>query len=140
MKVAVVGAPGTGKTWLVRALSDAPPTEALRPELHDGPGIVGNSAFDLVLLMGLDLQVPSAAQLLADQSIRTALVRGGTGFRVVYGLGQARSTNALHALGALQRTGETALRYACDTCSDPDCEHQLFSRLLQGSRGPLQAG
>ena len=89
--------------------------------------------------MGLDLAEPSPAQLLADQLLRSDLGRGNTGFRVVYGRGNARLVNALRALGATERTAETTWRYECDKCSDPQCEHRLVSGLLQGAGGSLQA-
>lgn len=135
MKVAVVGAPGSGKSWLVRALSLAPFSESRRVELHDSPDAGRCCAFDVVLLMGLDIAEPSP-----DQLLRSAFGRREPGFRVVYGLGNARLTNALHALGTLERAAETVLHYNCDKCSDPQCERRLFSGLLQGAGGALQAG
>lgn len=143
MNIAVVGAPGTGKSWLVRALTDAQadsPDGPRQATFHDGPEIQDDPAFDVVLLMGLDLSPPSGAEVQADQQIRAALAHHGIGFRVVYGQGAARLANALRVLVTAERRGTTPWRHQCDTCSDPDCEHQLFSRLLQGAGGPLQAG
>lgn len=142
MKIAILGAPGSGKTWLARALADTPPIGLGPVEPRDNPDLALCATFDVVLLMGLDLCMPSTAQLLADASLRSDLAQSNTGFRVVYGLGKARLVNALHALPALSKhvpTVETPLHINCDKCSDPDCEHRLFSRLLQGAGSSLQA-
>ena len=89
-----------------------------------------------------------------DALLRAALHKAGVAYKVVYGQGPARLNNALLALGweampepqendtplnaapttreqaqyALNR-GRTAWR--CDKCSDAECEHRLFSELIQ---------
>ncbi|PIT73292.1 AAA family ATPase [Limnohabitans sp. G3-2] len=108
--------------------------------------------FDKTLVTGLDLpwvadgwqrdgpQVRGPV----DTLVRRALERAGIAYRVVYGQGQQRLNNALLALGqpgeddAARMTRENAqfainegrTVWQCNACSDPVCEHQLFTRLL----------
>ena len=50
--------------------------------------------------------------------------------RVVYGRGPERLTNALIALKQMQpRVAERTWTWSCDKCSDPECEHRLFTSL-----------
>lgn len=75
-----------------------------------------------------------------DQLVRAALRRARVDFQVVYGSGAARLASALDALAGLGIAGGGAARaepdatrpwaWDCDKCSDPECEHKLFSRLL----------
>ena len=101
--------------------------------------------YDLTLLTGLD--VPWVADGLqrdgpqvrepVDALLRQALTHSGLRWQVVYGNGPARLHAALRAWDAhcaqAARPAEAATpgwTWACDSCSDPDCEHRLFSRLL----------
>ncbi len=102
--------------------------------------------YDLTLLTGLDL--PWVADglrregLLArdrvDAQLRDLLTSAGIGFRLVYGQGESRVANALAAIGsAPQIAGDSIAAQAqgrprrwqwnCDKCSDPGCEHRLFT-------------
>ncbi|MDB5752675.1 MAG: hypothetical protein JWP65_3096 [Ramlibacter sp.] len=75
-----------------------------------------------------------------DQLVRAALQRAGVDFQVVYGRDAARLASALAALASLGFAGRSAARaepdasrpwaWNCDKCSDPECEHKLFSRLV----------
>jgi len=109
--------------------------------------------YDLTLVTGLDL--PWVADGLqrdgphvrgpVDARVRQALTQAGVGFRVVYGQGLARLNNALLALGlppedASAWEDRTSAQFAlnqgrtpwlCEKCSDPDCEHRLFTGLLE---------
>lgn len=103
---------------------------------------------DLTLLMGLDLPwVPDglfrdSAQVreVCDAILRRELQGAGIGFTPVYGQNEARLQAALRVVGARlgvplvsadpaweQGTG----RWSCENCSDPDCEHKLFTGLLR---------
>lgn len=108
--------------------------------------------YDMTLVTGLDL--PWVADGLqrdgphvrapVDALLRQALERGGMSYRVVYGQGPQRVNNALLALGLPGEDGQTGqLReqaqfainqgrtvWQCNDCSDPECEHKLFSGLL----------
>lgn len=110
------------------------------------------SLYDTTLITGLDL--PWVADGLqrdgphvrgpVDTLVRQALDRAGVAYRVVYGQGHQRLNNALLALG-LPGEDETARMtrenaqfaindgravWQCNECSDPDCEHKLFTGLL----------
>ena len=110
-------------------------------------------SYDLTLLTGLDL--PWVADGLqrdgahvrepVDALVRAALDGAGIGYRIVYGSGNARLDNALFAINSAASCGgilcakarfrseNVASRpWACEKCSDPDCEHKLFSGLLEG--------
>ena len=110
-------------------------------------------SYHLTLLTGLDL--PWVADGLqrdgahvrepVDALVRAALDGAGIPYRIVYGSGTARLDNALFAinsaalcegiLGAqaiFRSENVTSRPWACEKCSDPDCEHKLFSGLLRG--------
>jgi nicotinamide riboside kinase len=108
--------------------------------------------YDSTLVTGLDL--PWVADGLqrdgpqargpVDTLLRQALERAGIAYRVVYGQGPQRLNNALLALGlegddgAARTTRENAqfainegrTVWQCNECSDPACEHKLFTGLL----------
>ncbi|RZL68032.1 MAG: ATPase [Variovorax sp.] len=81
-----------------------------------------------------------------DAKVRAALARAGVAYTVVHGIGDERLANAWNAInsiaasssgvGAEGRFGleNAAWSWACDKCSDPDCEHRLFSDLVAGKR------
>lgn len=116
-----------------------------------------------VLLMGLDLPCAAshrAAQEACDARLRRALADAGCGYRVVYGQGSQRIDNALRALNAIKTIAKSALsacaeadldsdfgsdgagRFArlrawnCEKCSDPVCEHRLFTARAGQSAAP----
>ena len=69
-----------------------------------------------------------------DALLRAKLAEGGIPFKVVYGVGEERVQNAMLAIGAGPRDGAKSAPgkwvWACDKCSDPECEHRLFRSLL----------
>jgi hypothetical protein len=143
-RVAILGAPGTGKTQLARELS-----EHLRPSacdllVLDGEGLPG----DATLVMGLDLPSASGGEA-ADARLRTRLQSAGVAFQVVYGVGAQRLRAALVALTAAgvlppglvrrhEEGGAAGWIGACEKCSDPACEHRLFTRLRQERDAPAR--
>lgn len=148
-RVAVLGAPGTGKTTLATALLAAlgsRPVGAAAILVTDDPPLAAVAqGFDRVLLMGLDLPAPNAARLAqdsADRQLRQTLAKTDLPYTVIYGTGAARLANALCALHGLagcsnpQATPASSAQtrrpwvWACDICSDPDCERRLLSDLL----------
>jgi nicotinamide riboside kinase len=98
-------------------------------------------SYDLTLVTGLDL--PWVADGLqrdgphvrepVDALIRGALEKAGVPYRVVYGSGPERLNNALAALDekgcSEQETRQW--KWTCEKCSDPDCEHRLFTGLTR---------
>ena len=106
-------------------------------------------SFNLTLVMGLDL--PWAADPLrdgphsrapVDAALRAALARGHVPYQVVYGKDVARTRNALHAIEKIAAHADgisargrfssksTPWVWNCEKCSDPACEHRLFTGLL----------
>jgi nicotinamide riboside kinase len=109
--------------------------------------------YDITLVTGLDL--PWVADGLqrdgpqvrgpVDTLLRQALERAGLTYRVVYGQGPRRLNNALLALGLegedssaqqVREQGQFAINqgrsvWQCNDCSDPACEHTLFTRLVK---------
>ncbi len=108
--------------------------------------------YDLTLLTGLDL--PWVADGLqrdgpqvrepVDALLRAALARAGLAYQVIYGTGAQRLANALVAInsiaynsglsratGGSDSSSEAKTAWSCDQCSDPDCEHRLFTGLLK---------
>ena len=113
-------------------------------------------SYDLTLLTGLDLpwigdgmqrDGPHTREG-TDTLLRATLGRAGLGYQVVYGTGPLRLDNALNSINAIfsganflygtRATGsflskkpgkKSAWVWPCDKCSDPDCEHRLFTRL-----------
>ena len=136
--MAVVGAPGTGRHWLAAELK-----AQLRSQGVPATVTVANEAAglicDVTLLAGLDWPLPpactpqeAAAREAQDHVLRSALAQDGVPFRVVYGRGAQRVANAVAAVDAASAPPVPGndRAWSCDKCSDPDCEHRLFTRLL----------
>jgi nicotinamide riboside kinase len=101
-----------------------------------------HGAFGLTLVTGLDLPwvadgferdgVAMRAQV--HQRLCDVLRQHRIAFSLVYGRGEARGQAALQALGyALGKpppdTQRSRWQWLCEKCSDPECEHRLFSAL-----------
>ncbi len=151
MNIAVVGAPDTGKSTLV---------QALRQSLQADAGTAGFTVseesapqqphpYDLTLLMGLDLphhRSQSKPDLLQyDARLRHTLDSQAIAYAVVYGSEQARTDCALqaihyHRLRSTKRpsAASSGWHWNCETCSDADCEHRLFSALVGANRSVRQ--
>ena len=92
-----------------------------------------------------------------DALVRAALQSARVAYKVVYGQGEERLNNALLALGwddkvanplrhpmmSAAQTTRTQAQYAlnrgrtawaCDKCSDAECEHRLFTDLLKAEK------
>ena len=149
--IALLGAAGSGKTWLageLLAVLDARPAPFPALRVTDNPplaavltaradGLPGQPRFDQVLLMGLDLPAPAglaATREADDRQLRLTLSSAAVPYTVVYGQGPQRLAHALDALHdgsqAVQPTRHPWV-WACDTCSDPGCERRLLSDLRE---------
>ncbi len=94
--------------------------------------------WDAILLLGLEQA--SALEEAKDLAIRSELLQLGLSFNVVYGAFGERLNNALHTLAQLTPELTNALlrpeppvRWSgpCEVCSDAECEHRMFTALLQ---------
>lgn len=106
--------------------------------------------YDVTLVTGLDLpwtpdglhRDASQPREEVDALVRSLLQQAGVAFQVVYGSGPRRLESALHALVSARVLPESVARRApagdawawnwmCEKCSDPACEHRLFTRLRE---------
>ena len=150
--VDILGAQGSGKSWLARALISALQASGLQdhwvisesqePAPHPSPETI-------TLLMGLDLPGLGPEQDGEDKRLRQALVNTQAPFTVIYGKGLDRLSNALLALDLACQTDAAWLEresaqfninrgrdvWQCNECSDPACEHKLFTGLLAKRTG-----
>ena len=137
---------------LMQALPSADSTLPASPEASLPP------LTPITLLTGLDWPCPPAEQdnrEQCDAELRRQLQASGTPYRVVYGSTARRLTTAMAAAQALQApTQSTAVSltrapigsadgrdedddqgpfkmrsWGCEKCSDPVCEHRLFTSL-----------
>ena len=113
-----------------------------------------HAVYYLTILTGLDLPWVAdgiqrdgpAMQRRVDARLREVLQGNGLRYSVVYGQGAQRSACALAALDqcaqqaangpARPEPGQARWQWVCDKCSDAQCEHQLFSRLLTNPPTP----
>lgn len=146
--IAVLGALGSGAAALASDLQQRIVPQSAHIVCAHSPDDYPGAA--LTLLMGLDLPcTPQETQLreTADARLRAALASAGMAYQVVYGDGERRVENALkaiksiasdaHKLGAEAEFDSDAFAsrrrqraWSCEKCSDPVCEHRLFTSLL----------
>lgn len=109
--------------------------------------VVFQRSLDITLLACLDLPWVAdgiqrdgvAMQRRVDTRLREVLLAQRLPFATVYGLGPLRLQAALQAIDHADARQRAQLptpegptwTWVCDTCSDADCEHRLFSRLTQ---------
>lgn len=108
--------------------------------------------YDVTLLTGLDLpwvedplrDGPHVREPV-DALVRASLEGAGIAYHVVYGRGETRARNALRGIHAARGNapagadGRPAKSWQCDKCSDPLCEHRLFTGLLASRAAGRQA-
>ena len=149
MKIAVLGAPGTGKSSLAAALQLALRNDAdysLSDAVNERAVLGPEDGYNCILLMGLDLPLPggsnnsseASSKLQHDAQIRQQLSQNAMAYTVVYGSGQARTDSALQAIEFHRKTtttrpaaGANAWHWNCENCSDAACEHRMFSSLVR---------
>ena len=126
MRIAIVGAPATGKTSLAHALAQ----HLNQLHISDSPSlsVLQSQPFDRVLLTGLDLPAVTPAQQAADARLRSALQHLDLPYSVVYGAGPQRLRAAMRLITPPRDTPPPRWRGTCD-CADPDCEFRLFTGL-----------
>ena len=143
-RIAVLGVPGSEVNELMQALRTALATQTdpwhISDEIHPDSG-----SGCLTLLLGLSLS-PAKTDVALDRKLRQQLHTQGLPYRVIYGTDPAtRLANALHALGqpatdspSVQARAQAQFDlnrgrtpWSCEKCSDPDCEHRLFTGLLR---------
>lgn len=144
MRIAIVGAPQTGKSQLAHAFTAYFTTRQIDLTVIDAPSLEHLAPEDIVLLCGLDLTAAgSVTQHEADAVLRQVLAHQRIAFQVVYGQSTERFTHALYAAALraqamgfealaahMRQTQPVRWTGACENCADADCEHQLFSQLL----------
>ena len=140
MRIAVLGAPQSGKSRLAQELGIALGPSNTYTVFDDPvwrqPNPTGENRWDLILITGLDLAGMGTEHRSIDQTLRSTLAQHAMPYTTVYGSDNTRCANALQAIrfhfrepAALQST-PSRWRWTCEKCSDPQCEHQLFSALL----------
>lgn len=166
--IALLGAPHTDAPALAKALQAhlgvhgarvlcmAPDTAAADHRPDDTDFAALRSTASHTLLMGLDLPCPPDARLAqeaADLHLRAALGNARVVFKVVYGRGEQRLTNALSAIQSIatnafltgtrgpfglkiEKSETRRSAWNCEKCSDPECEHRLFTRLTGARPAP----
>ncbi|HBH38130.1 MAG TPA: hypothetical protein DDX06_07055 [Curvibacter sp.] len=127
MRIAILGAPATGKTALVSALASH--VDTLQVSDAPSPDTLQTGRYDRVLLMGLDRPGTTPAQQAADAALRAQLAAMGVAFAVVYGREERERLRA--ALRLIDPQDGPAPRWTgvCEKCADPECEFQLFTAL-----------
>lgn len=148
--IALLGAPGTGAAALALDLQHCIAPDSARIVCHAAPHELPIAT--LTLLMGLDLPCTPAELRLreaADACLRAALADAGIAYHVVYGQGKQRLENALIAIkniatsayaksarGQFDSESSRLRAWNCEKCSDPECEHRLFTRLTSARSTP----
>jgi nicotinamide riboside kinase len=111
-------------------------------------------AMDITLVSGLDIpwvadgiqRDGAHARPPVDTLLRQTLDDARIAYRVIYGLGDDRQHNAIKSihLNTTNSIAACAINtwttdqkhskkwvWSCDKCSDPECEHRLFSQLVK---------
>lgn len=152
--IVLLGAPGTGATELAeainRCLTGSTITARVLAVAADAPLLPAEISYTLhnaaiTLLMGLDLPCPAPEQARReafDARLRTLLADAAVRYHVVYGQGPRRTESASIAIKSIAKNTlptsasdlleQKPLRlraWDCEKCSDPECEHRLFSAL-----------
>jgi nicotinamide riboside kinase len=147
VRVAILGAEGTGKTRLTQELAVLEPDSSFEDLAPSALSISSLKGYDLILLMGTDLPLPQGSSTMetlqkrahTDLTLRQTLDDNGISYSVIYGTGESRIKQAQVAVAAHRGcdTGsahdKSDWKWECDRCSDAACEHRLFSRLLKTS-------
>jgi len=138
--VALLGGAGSDRNALATALRQELAQQApdVDVQINDLPALAGHHRYDLTLLLA-----PAPADgpdgEATDALLRDTMQNAGLAFHVVHGQDAHGVRQALRAIGnAMGRAlvaDDPALakgrgQWNCEKCSDPDCEHRLFTGLL----------
>ena len=109
---------------------------------------------DWPLPVGEDFMEQACARQAMDTDLRAALTHHAVSFQVVYGANSHRLSNALRAVDGCEPAQSSRVKAAsragkfspgkesenadsferwqsvCDKCSDPACEHRMFTQLI----------
>jgi hypothetical protein len=133
LKIALLGVPGTGTSRLATGLNHVLQASSLPAAVLVTLAPTGQQ-FDLIFLMGLESA--TADMKGADNAIRAALMHDQTTYQVLYGSESECHAQVVAAIA--KRLGKDSTSgqkgdswvWTCDKCSDPYCEHKLFTDLL----------
>lgn len=139
--IVLIGADDSGKARLAEALAQRLSQRGIAASLVVEPVLEGS--FDASMLEAhrgaLILLIAPASTTPVDDMLRQALMDAKLSFAVVHGEGAEQLANAWNAINVAAdadagRTaapeGATAWSWTCEKCSDPACEHRLFSDLV----------
>ena len=143
--IALLGAEDSGKAALAEALSQRLAQRGIAAALvvdrslecaRDAPALEAYRDARILL-------VASATPTPTDDALRSALTGAKLHFAVVHGEGAEQLDNAWRAIGGpvepgprgdAASEGPAKWAWACDKCSDPACEHRLFTELVAQRR------
>jgi hypothetical protein len=147
LKIALLGAHGSGASSLARHLSTALDERGIQAQIVIAQAITPDMRipdFALVFLLGLGRSAAANAPALpmADASIRAALQNTQTPYRVIYGSDAQRLAQVLMAVDAISPADAddatepdaachtSVAPWSCEHCSDPACERKLLTDLV----------
>ncbi|KWT83637.1 MULTISPECIES: hypothetical protein [unclassified Variovorax] len=141
--IALIGADDSRKTRLAEALAQRLAQRGIAASIVVVP-LPGHSIVPGALEAhrgALILFIAAASPTPIDDMLREALMDAKLSFAVVHGDGEEQLANAWNAINAAADPdacrpaapeGTAAWSWACEKCSDPVCEHRLFSDLVAG--------
>ena len=139
--IALLGADESGTARLAEALAQRMAQRGMATTLVADPAPEASvDASTLEAHRGaLILLVASARPTPVEDALRQALMDSKLSFAVVHGEGAEQLANAWNAIDATAGSdagrpaapeGAATWSWACEKCSDPACEHRLFSDLV----------
>ncbi|MGK6307055.1 hypothetical protein [Variovorax sp. DT-64] len=139
--IALIGADDSGNTRLAEALAQRLGARGIAASLVV-ESLPGRSIDPGTLELHRDaliLFIASASPTPIDDMLRKALMDAKLSFAVVHGEGDEQLANAWNAINAAADAGDrrpaapagtAAWSWACEKCSDPACEHRMFTDLV----------
>ena len=109
--------------------------------------LVHQRSYDLTLVTATDIPWVAdglqrdgiAMRTAVDRQLRSVLLVHQIDHAVIYGEANQRIQSAMETIAHHQKsvlprsTTHANWQWSCDSCSDPDCEHRLFTRLTSSS-------